>query len=293
MKKNESKTAKLNSNFTGMMAVVMLSVLFLVIGIVMYAYPDMELKNFTYVICGFFLVGGAWEVSRYFLKEEYRNVANYDFSAGILLLILGVLLIIKEPSFTARIYLLLGGLVLAEGITLVQYFVDMIALKSPLWGLMLVLAAVEVGLSVCILVDAGGWFTDGSNVLFISLFVSGIVGLISLFLVALRIRRFEEIIKKDKLRDLEDDFTGFVPFTNPTTSSQEKKSEDKEDIFADPIQEEKEDFVPKEDDLFEDEGIEDEAPANSFSLKDKILSLKSKRKNKEVDDSIFEDEDAM
>ena len=50
MKKNESKTAKLNSNFTGMMAVVMLSVLFLVIGIVMYAYPDMNLKNFTYLL---------------------------------------------------------------------------------------------------------------------------------------------------------------------------------------------------------------------------------------------------
>ena len=78
MHKNESKTAKLNSNFTGMMAVVMLSVLFIVIGIIMYAYPDMKLKNFTYVISGFFLVGGAWEVCRYFLKEEYRNVANYD-----------------------------------------------------------------------------------------------------------------------------------------------------------------------------------------------------------------------
>ena len=71
MKKNESKTAKLNSNFTGMMAVVMLSVLFLVIGVVMYLYPDMEMRNFTYVISGFFLVGGAWEVCRYFLKDGH------------------------------------------------------------------------------------------------------------------------------------------------------------------------------------------------------------------------------
>ncbi|MCR4674412.1 MAG: DUF308 domain-containing protein [Lachnospiraceae bacterium] len=293
MKKNESNTAKLNSNFTGMMAVVMLSILFLVIGIVMYVYPQMELKNFTYVICGFFLVGGACEVARYFLKEEYRNVANYDFSAGILLLVLGVLLIVKEPSFTSRIYLLLGALVLGQGIVLVQYFIDMIALKSPLWGLMLVLAIAEVVLSVCILLDAGGWFTDGSFVLYGSLFISGIIGLISLFLVALRIRRFEELIKREKLRDLEDDFTDFVP-NNKKDIVAETKKDEKEDIFEDPVVEEEKDTSTVDEDVFEDEGIKDDEPeTNAQTLKDKILSLKSKRKKQEIDDSIFEDEDAM
>ena len=287
MKKNESKTAKLNSNFTGMMAVVMLSVLFLVIGVVMYLYPDMEMRNFTYVISGFFLVGGAWEVCRYFLKEEYRNVANYDFSAGILLLIIGVLSIVKEPSFTKAIYLLLGALVLAEGITLVQYFVDLIALRSKSWPVMLVLSACEVTLAICILMDAGGWFTDGSFVLYVSLFVSGVIGLISLFVVALRVRKYEQVVKKEKLRDLEDDFTDFV-------GSKSSKSSDLDDYFDEPVVKEGPFEEKKEDDLFEDEGIEEDEPEiDTMSLKDKILSLKSKRKNKENDDSIFEDEDAM
>ena len=287
MKKNESKTAKLNSNFTGMMAVVMLSVLFLVIGVVMYLYPDMEMRNFTYVISGFFLVGGAWEVCRYFLKEEYRNVANYDFSAGILLLIIGVLSIVKEPSFTKAIYLLLGALVLAEGITLVQYFVDLIALRSKSWPVMLVLSACEVTLAICILMDAGGWFTDGSFVLYVSLFVSGVIGLISLFVVALRVRKYEQVVKKEKLRDLEDDFTDFV-------GSKSSKSSDLDDYFDEPVVKEASFEEKKEDDLFEDEGIEEDEPEiDTKSLKDKILSLKSKRKNKENDDSIFEDEDAM
>ena len=287
MKKNESKTAKLNSNFTGMMAVVMLSVLFLVIGVVMYLYPDMEMRNFTYVISGFFLVGGAWEVCRYFLKEEYRNVANYDFSAGILLLILGVLSIVKEPSFTKAIYLLLGALVLAEGITLVQYFVDLIALRSKTWPVMLVLSACEVTLAICILMDAGGWFTDGSFVLYVSLFVSGVIGLISLFVVALRVRKYEQVVKKEKLRDLEDDFTDYV-------GSKNSKSSDLDDYFDEPVVKEGPFEEKKEDDLFEDEGIEEDEPEiDTMSLKDKILSLKSKRKNKENDDSIFGDEDAM
>lgn len=290
MKKNESKTAKLNSNFTGMMAVVMLSVLFLVIGVVMYLYPQMEMRNFTYVISGFFLVGGAWEVCRYFLKEEYRNVANYDFSAGVFLLILGCLSIIKEPSFTKQMYLLLGALVLAEGITLVQYFVDLIALKSALWPAMLILAACEVILAVCILVDAGGWFTDGSFVLYLSLFISGVIGLISLFIVALRVRKYEQVVKKEKLRDLEDDFTEFVG-----SYSENNSSSDKDDIFAEPeVKEDALDDKEESGDLFEDEGIEDETPdVDSKSLKDKILSLKSKKKKQMSDDSIFEDEDAM
>ncbi len=276
MNKNESKTAKLNSNFTGMMAVVMLSVLFIVIGIIMYAYPDMKLKNFTYVISGFFLVGGAWEVCRYFLKEEYRNVANYDFSAGLLLLILGCISIVKEPALTKQIYLLLGALVLVQGIIMVQYFVDMIALKSYFWWLMLLICAAQIGLSVCILLDVGGLFATQGWVLFGSLFGSGVLGLIALFIVALRIRRFEQSEVKHKLRELEDDFTDFVPAqkTGEVVSSyiSEKESND----------------------FFEDEGIEDEEPeVDTNTLKQKILSLKSKRKTKETNESIFEDEEVM
>lgn len=276
MNKNESKTAKLNSNFTGMMAVVMLSVLFIVIGIIMYAYPDMKLKNFTYVISGFFLVGGAWEVCRYFLKEEYRNVANYDFSAGLLLLILGCISIVKEPALTKQIYLLLGALVLVQGIIMVQYFVDMIALKSYFWWLMLLICAAQIGLSVCILLDVGGLFATQGWVLFGSLFGSGVLGLIALFIVALRIRRFEQSEVKHKLRELEDDFTDFVPA--------QKNGE----VVSSYISEK------ESNDFFEDEGIEDEEPeVDTNTLKQKILSLKSKRKTKETNESIFEDEEVM
>ncbi len=276
MNKNESKTAKLNSNFTGMMAVVMLSVLFIVIGIIMYAYPDMKLKNFTYVISGFFLVGGAWEVCRYFLKEEYRNVANYDFSAGLLLLILGCISIVKEPALTKQIYLLLGALVLVQGIIMVQYFVDMIALKSYFWWLMLLICAAQIGLSVCILLDVGGLFATQGWVLFGSLFGSGVLGLIALFIVALRIRRFEQSEVKHKLRELEDDFTDFVPA--------QKSGE----VVSSYISEK------ESNDFFEDEGIEDEEPeVDTNTLKQKILSLKSKRKTKETNESIFEDEEVM
>ncbi len=276
MNKNESKTAKLNSNFTGMMAVVMLSVLFIVIGIIMYAYPDMKLKNFTYVISGFFLVGGAWEVCRYFLKEEYRNVANYDFSAGLLLLILGCISIVKEPALTKQIYLLLGALVLVQGIIMVQYFVDMIALKSYFWWLMLLICAAQIGLSVCILLDVGGLFATQGWVLFGSLFGSGALGLIALFIVALRIRRFEQSEVKHKLRELEDDFTDFVPA--------QKSGE----VVSSYISEK------ESNDFFEDEGIEDEEPeVDTNTLKQKILSLKSKRKTKETNESIFEDEEVM
>ncbi len=276
MNKNESKTAKLNSNFTGMMAVVMLSVLFIVIGVVMYAYPNMQLKNFTYVISGFFLVGGAWEVCRYFLKEEYRNVANYDFSAGLLLLIIGCISIIKEAAFTDRIYLLLGALALVQGIILVQYTVDMVALKSSFWSLMLILAAAQIALSVCILLDMGGYFSEPNWVLFGSLFISGIIGLLSLFVVALRIRKFEQSEVKHKLRELEDDFTDYLPAKNASVDYSDY------DSFANKT------------DYFEDEGIEDYEPeVDSSSLKQKILSLKSKRKAKENNDSIFEDEEVM
>ena len=85
---------------------------------------------------------------------------------------------------------------------------------------------------------------------------------------------------KHKLRELEDDFTDYLP----------KEKGGSEDYFDDSYSSN----TKNKEDYFEDEGIEDDEPElDTSSLKQKILSLKSKRKRKENNDSIFEDEEVM
>ena len=281
MKKNESKTALNNSNFTMMMAVVMLSVLFLLIGIVMLVFPHLELKNFAYVTGGFFLAGGAWEITRYFLKEEYRNIANYDFSIGISLLIAGVIIVLRVESVVVFMYLLLGALVLLEAITLLQYTVDLKALGSGGWWATLIGSAALVVMSVGILLDYNGWFSGNGLVLYPTLIASGAIGLIALFCVGLRVKHFEEGIHRQTLRELEEDIDFPVaPVAGTYIKETPKKA----------IETEK-----KDEDPFVDEGItaEEEPKTDTKRLRSKILSLKERKKKKEdrMNEDIFEDED--
>ena len=293
MKKNESKTAKANANFSAMMAVVMLSVLFLLMGGIMLLFPGFELKDFTYVVGGFFLVSGAWEVTRYFLKEEYRNLANYDFSIGVLLLIVGCIIILRAETASGYLYMLIGALVLAEGVTLLQYTVDLKALHSGGWWATLLGAVALFVLSFGILLDINGWFSGTGLLLYPALIAAGVIGLVALFCVGLRVRHFEEDVKRHKMRELEDDI--FVPAVKKeeTTTKKIEDSSAKKALEYKPTEHQTTEKKVDKNDLFEEEDYFGEEPkADGKGLKDKILSLKE-RKKKKVNDEIFEDEDAV
>ncbi len=291
MRKNESNTARENSNFTGMMGVVMVSVLFLVIGGIMIFFPQISLMNFVYVMGGFLLVAGAWEIARYFLREEYRNIANFDFSVGVLCLVGGVVLIVRAEAAAAFVYMIFGTLVLVLGVTLLQHTFALHALKSLGWIVTLIFSAALVLFAAAILLDYNGMFSTGLLTYYL-MAASGLLGLISLFAVGLRIRHFEHEVMVQKKRDLDDDF--FV-YNKDVTGIPQKPEEHVIDVGDhEKIEAKKDEDKPSdksaEEEIFEDEGIVEEEKEEKLSIKDKLTALKAKKKNQEPDEKVFEEE---
>ena|GEM_PF-1939848 len=297
MRKNESRTARENSNFTGMMGVVMISVLFLVIGGVMIFFPQINLMSFVYVMGGFLLVAGAWEIARYFLREEYRNIANFDFSVGVILLMAGVVLIVRAEAASAFVYMMFGTLVLFLGVTLLQHTFALHALKSMGWIVTLILSAALVLFSAAMLLDYNGLFSTGLLTYYL-LAASGLLGLISLFCVGLRIRHFERDMMVQKKRDLDDDFFDYrdalpAPGKKPEEHVIDVSDRDHERIEAKDEQlrdEASEKAISEEDEIFENEGIVEEEKPQKPSLKEKLTALRAKKKNQEPDETVFEEE---
>ena len=297
MRKNESRTARENSNFTGMMGVVMISVLFLVIGGVMIFFPQINLMSFVYVMGGFLLVAGAWEIARYFLREEYRNIANFDFSVGVILLMAGVVLIVRAEAASAFVYMMFGTLVLILGVTLLQHTFALHALKSMGWIVTLILSAALVLFSAAMLLDYNGLFSTGLLTYYL-LAASGLLGLISLFCVGLRIRHFERDMMVQKKRDLDDDFFDYrdalpAPGKKPEEHVIDVSDRDHERIEAKDEQlrdEASEKAISEEDEIFENEGIVEEEKPQKPTLKEKLTALRAKKKNQEPDETVFEEE---
>ena len=282
MKKNESNTARENSNFSGMMGIVMISVFFLVAGGIMIFFPQIEISNFVYVIGGFLLVGGAWEIARYFLREEYRNIANFDFSIGVLALIAGCVLILRADDAAAHIYMLFGVMVLILGVTLLQHTFALHALKSFGWIVTLIFSVALILFSVAVLLDYGGMFSSGYLIYYL-MAASGLLGIVSLFAVGLRIRHFERELVIQKRRDLDEDF---FSYREPAHETIEKKPE--EHVIDVPDRESIE--QKKDDDIFEDEGIVEEEKTGKKSLKERLLEKRAKIKKQEPDDDVFAEE---
>ena len=291
MKKNESNTARENANFGGMMGVVMISVLFLVVGGIMIFFPGISIANFVYVIGGFFLVGGAWEIARYFIREEYRNLANFDFSIGVLALIAGVIFVLRAEQISSFMYALLGAMVLILGVTLLQHTFALHALKSIGWIITLLFSVALILFSLAMLLDFNGLFSVG-NLTYYLLIASGILGLGSLLCVGLRIRHYENELMVQKKRDLDDDF--FHMRDADSAPAIEAKTEEEPAIDMEPeqkgIEAKADPEEDSEDEMFEDEGIEEEEKEKRPTFRERLTAHRAKRKNQEPNEAVFEEE---
>ncbi|MBQ5430539.1 MAG: DUF308 domain-containing protein [Lachnospiraceae bacterium] len=180
------KKAEGSRNFSAMMIIVMLSILFVLMGSLMTFLEGMKSIYFCYVTAGFFLLGGAWLSIRYFVKEEYRQITNYDFSFGVLMLLGGVLLCIRAKDILPAFFVLLGALLLVEAVFLLQFAIMMkIRESAPGSILIFAFAAAVTSLSLLILLDPDQILEQASMIrwFYIGVMIAGILGLLSLLIV--------------------------------------------------------------------------------------------------------------
>ena len=224
--KREKKQGE--GNFFGMMTMVMLAILFIVTGALMLFAPDMKDIYFLYVTGGILLAAGAWLVFRFFLKKGYREITNYDFSAGILILALGIVIMARAADLTDFFTFLLSLLLLVEAAILLQTVVQIIGLSGKAWPLPLVTALFVLAIALLSLTGYKNIFTNDIRLFYGFLFASGILGLICLIAAAGRnhsFRKEEEAKERQKTEDIEADYV----ITEPAAPEQieDKKDADK------------------------------------------------------------------
>ena len=132
MEKEEKKS---KSNLAGTLGAILVFVLLILIGALMLFMPDMKLIYFCYVAGGFFLAWGLWLIIRYFGKKEYKVVANYDFSIGTLVTILGVCTLVRAVDVSKVIYIYIGIMILVEAVIMLQHSIQLKSMNGSLWTL--------------------------------------------------------------------------------------------------------------------------------------------------------------
>ncbi len=112
---------------------LIISFIFIVVGLFLFIKPDTTISIISYVIGGALLFSGIFSVYRYFTAEGIGSVFNFDLVYGVLLIIAGAFLVIKPTALATLIPIILGIWIIINSVTKFQYALVLKRVKNEDW----------------------------------------------------------------------------------------------------------------------------------------------------------------
>ena len=285
---------RINRNYAAMMAEIVLSVLCIIAGAILAIDQAFPVVGFVYVMSGFAIVGGVWLVLRFFMKEEYRAVSNFDFSTGILMITVGVLLILEARTVTGYFIYVLACVLLFLGVCILQFFLQCAFMRGPFSAFLnFVFAAAVIALGAAFFVVDYKTILENLQYFYLGVMAAGILGILSLMMTFVRSVRYERWLELSAKRNVEEE-----PYTETYFEIKRSRERNLEDqpftvkdlppepnpgrLWNEPI--EAEDAVDADDPADSAEPSSDTAdPAENAEQEDKASAASSQEAEETVD----------
>ncbi len=234
-------------------SVYVTSAIYVVLGLVMVIFPETTMKTFCLTLGAIAAVLGIINLVTYFTRNTViDSVYRYDFVTGVVLILAGLALIVKMDKVIELIPVLLGILILVNGIIKLQHAIDLKRIEFNGWLYVLVfsLLCLSIG-AICVLQPA---FIAKTLIIImgISFIFCGATDFITLFLLAKKMKEYsgntgnddiskETVTENSKKVDSEkaeetdgnafindDDFAGSVSTEDEMTDNEESVSKEEE-----------------------------------------------------------------
>lgn len=130
---------------------IVLSTLLCALGLLMILLPDFSIALAGMLLGVLMILFGAVKIVGYWSKDLYRLAFQYDFAFGVLMIPLGLYALCCPERTISFFYIILGIVVLADGLFKFQIALDSRAFGIEKWWLILALAFLA-GMLGCMLV---------------------------------------------------------------------------------------------------------------------------------------------
>lgn len=112
---------------------LIISIIFIIVGLFLFIKPDTTISIISYVIGGVLLVSGLFSVYKYFTAEGIGSIFNFDLVYGVLLVIAGMFLIVKPNALATLFPIILGIWIIINSVTKFQYALVLKRVKNEDW----------------------------------------------------------------------------------------------------------------------------------------------------------------
>lgn len=131
---------------------IIMSLLFVILGICLIIWPDCSLKLFCTLIGIMLIAYGCIKIVGYFSKDYYCLAFQFDLAFGILLIAVGAIIIARREQVVNLIFAIFGILTLVDALFKIQMSMDAKRFGLSLWWRILVVAVLTGILGVLLLI---------------------------------------------------------------------------------------------------------------------------------------------
>ncbi len=138
---------------------------------------------------------GIWWIMRYLRNDSHIEPSNYDFSFGVLMSIVGILLLVQNRNIAGWLPHLLAVSVVITSVMKMQNTLALRRLRDQNWTLFFLMACITLIMACVILFNKSRFISkDGTVHIYVSvmLIVDGVLNLINMFRLAHKLRIFNE-----------------------------------------------------------------------------------------------------
>ena len=210
MKKNEAEntqgtTEKKDTRMTNLL-VILTAVVFAAIAAVVLFVPGLELKPeyLGYLIGAALVIVGIVFIVRYFVTDAYKNMNAYGFSAGTLLVILGICALLRADAIGIAFDLVLGIAVLLMGIIILQHSLDLKRMSDFMWIVALISSLLAVACGVIMILKPSPEKIDYAKYNWWAVLISSGLGFIFNIYTLIRVAIFNKHEKKTAEQEAKD-----------------------------------------------------------------------------------------
>jgi uncharacterized membrane protein HdeD (DUF308 family) len=196
MKKTKKRTTikVLESLFNKyLLANILLSLVMIVLGIILYAYPEIAIKTVSWLIGIIFLVVGALSIYSY-VKKDRITLFVFNLIYGISSIVIGLFVIINPFAIANILTVSLGIWLLVSGALKINYALRLKSINELSWALTLSVGIITILFALMVIFNP---FTKLIIVEVIGLFliVYGAVDLTDILLIKKRSKSFIKSFK--------------------------------------------------------------------------------------------------
>ena len=183
-------------------AYVLLSVFFIVIGVLLIANPETSMVMLCRVLGIGAVCFGAVRVIGYFLRELEGVALRYDFASGVFAVIAGAMVIWRAPEVANVMAVVIGMFILVDCVFKLQVAIDSKRMGASSWWVTLLFTCICMVLGCLLIFDTFKGQQVISIMMGISLVADGLQNLCTVIYAAIFVKEV-----KEKVQDVVDEFT--------------------------------------------------------------------------------------